>query len=113
MGTNFQAAPLSDVSTVTDLDAYVHSGLLPKIALVDPQADNDARVVQAGHALVEYAKFLHDEPEANTAIGDELTTLLADLFGDLLHLADAIGQDPAALLQEAQKHHDFEIRGEI
>ena len=114
MGNSFQAAALRNVSTVTDLDAYVHSGLVPKIALVDPHADNDARVVQAGRALVEYAKFLRADHEGNTtSTSDELTTLLGDLLGDLLHLADALGEDPAALVLEAHKHHDSEIRGEV
>ena len=112
MGNKYQAAVLRAVSTVAELDAYVHSGLVPKVALGDPQADNDARVVQAGHALVEYAKFLHGS-EADPAVRDELTTVLGDLLGDLLHLADALGQDPAALLQAAHKHHDSEIRGEV
>jgi hypothetical protein len=67
-----------------------------------PEVGNAARAQRGGYALVRYTALL---------VGDQqqvLRTALADLLGDLMHLADALDVDYDDAHQRAAEHHRAE-----
>lgn len=107
----YRAAPVfEEVGCVQELGELIAP--LPRESLVRdggyaPSADNGVRARWAARALVAFAEHLAD----GTLTGEEPETALVDLLADLLHLADALGQEPADLLELAVAHYGEEVAG--
>ncbi|QFG04652.1 hypothetical protein PBI_KEZIACHARLES14_78 [Mycobacterium phage Keziacharles14] len=67
--------------------------------------DNSYNVSWAAVALSAYVKVIggHDEP---------VETAVADLLGDLMHMADAAGFDFYDAFSKAEYNYDCEVNGE-
>ncbi|QBJ01161.1 hypothetical protein PBI_ARISSANAE_76 [Mycobacterium phage Arissanae] len=88
---------LQDMDDVDKLAAAPKHGREP--------GDNTYNVSWASVALSAYVKVIggHDEG---------LETAVADLLGDLMHLADAAGIDFEEMVNKAEFNYGFELNGE-
>ncbi|MFC4004409.1 hypothetical protein ACFS2C_19455 [Prauserella oleivorans] len=67
--------------------------------------DNIRKAGSAGAALVEYSKAVRGESE-------DFQTLIADLIGDLHHLADGLGVDIDAAIESGRGYYLTESQGQ-
>lgn len=70
------------------------------------QAGNSANALWGGAALAKYGGVVQGEWD------EPLDTVLADLLGDLLHLADALDLDFEDALHKAEMNYTAEVDGE-
>lgn len=71
--------------------------------------DNTLRAEFAGLALKAYAARVFP----SGSVGEEPATVFSDLLGDLMHLADALGEDFVALVESGEVHYLAELNGEF
>ncbi|MFZ2175682.1 MAG: hypothetical protein WAW17_16920 [Rhodococcus sp. (in: high G+C Gram-positive bacteria)] len=98
------AAALGKVENIDDLAALCSGrGAAPTADSVpDPAESNALRGLLAGAGLVPYVQ------RCGTA-GDEFEVQIADLIGDLHHLADAVGVDWDCVTSRASSYHGEEL----
>lgn len=84
-------------SNIADLKAFADSrGSLPDDSAQDA---NTRRAAHAAEALAAYAD------------GAAFDEQIGDLLADLLHLSDALGEDPDELLDSARRRYGEELTG--
>lgn len=75
---------------------------------VDIQRDNDIRAGWAARAVIAYGKHL-----GSGELTEDLTTVIGDLIGDLLHLLDAVEVEWDDVRERAERFHGQEVTGDL
>lgn len=98
------AVALSEIATIGELAALCSVSAPSADSVAEPVESNALRGLLAGAGLVPYVA------RCGTAT-DEFESQIADLVGDLHHLADALGVMWSSVLDRAEDYHREERCG--
>lgn len=103
-----QPARFEDCDTISDLKALIAARRNDHLTDTDIKSDNDLRALWGGVAVVAFADRVFGASDE-----EDWDTIIGDLFADLMHLCDALGQDFDALVARGRWHYEPELVGEL